>query len=141
MGLSSGLSELLTRRARCLPRPTSAAAPARRACAPVVSNVVVITVTPAVTAGSIGSDQTICPGATPTSLTSTAGPGGGTGTFAYQWQSSANNANWNDIAGATDAGYAPGPLIGTTYYPAAGNRRALRAGVLELRDHYRNAGC
>ena len=94
------------------------------ACAPVVSNVVVITVTPAVTAGSIGSDQTICAGATPASLTSTAGPGGGTGTFAYQWQSSANNADWNDIAGATDAGYAPGPLTGTTYY-----RRQVSSGL------------
>ena len=94
------------------------------ACAPVVSNVVTITATPAVTAGSIGSDQTICPGATPASLTSTAGPGGGTGTFAYQWQSSANNANWNDIAGATDAGYAPGPLTGTTYY-----RRQVSSGL------------
>ncbi|WP_223652972.1 gliding motility-associated C-terminal domain-containing protein [Hymenobacter psoromatis] len=86
------------------------------ACAPVVSNVVTITVTPAVTPGSIGSDQTICPGATPASLTSTAGPGGGTGTFVYQWQSSGNNANWDDIAGATDAGYAPGPLTRDMYY-------------------------
>ncbi len=94
------------------------------ACAPVVSNVVVITVTPAVTAGSIGSDQIICPGATPASLTSTAGPGGGTGTFAYQWQQSANNADWNDITGATDAGYAPGPLTGTTYY-----RRQVSSGL------------
>ena len=86
------------------------------ACAPVVSNVVVITVTPAVTAGTIAADQTICPGATPASLTSPAGPSGGTGSFAYQWQSSANNANWTDVAGAIDAGYAPGPLTGTTYY-------------------------
>ena len=94
------------------------------ACAPVVSNVVTITVTPAVTPGSIGFDQTICLGATPASLTSTAGPGGGTGTFAYQWQSSGNNANWNDIAGATDAGYAPGPLSNTTYY-----RRQVSSGL------------
>ena len=91
-------------------------ASAAGACAPVVSNVVTITVTPAVTAGSIGFDQTICPGATPASLPSAAGPGGGTGSFAYQWQSSANSANWTDVAGATNEGYAPGPLTGTTYY-------------------------
>ena len=93
-------------------------------CGPVVSNVVTITVTPVVTAGAIGSDQTICPDATPASLTSTAGPGGGTGTFVYQWEISANNADWTAITGAVDAGYAPGPLTGTTYF-----RRRVASGL------------
>ncbi len=86
------------------------------ACAPAYSNEVTITVAPALTAGTIGSDQTLCPGATPAALTSTAGPGGGTGTFAYQWESSTDNVNWTPVAGATGAGYAPGPLTATTYY-------------------------
>ncbi len=85
-------------------------------CAPAFSNVVTITVAPALTAGTIGTDQTLCPGATPAALTSTAGPGGGTGSYSYQWESSANNANWTAIAGATDANYAPGPLTATTYF-------------------------
>ncbi|QNP51518.1 PKD domain-containing protein [Hymenobacter qilianensis] len=99
-------------------------ASAAGACAPVFSNVVTITVLPALTAGTIGTDQTLCPGATPASLTSTAGPGGGTGTFAYQWESSGNNADWAPIVGATDAGFAPGPLTSDTYY-----RRRVTSGT------------
>ena len=86
------------------------------ACAPVLSNVVTITVLPALMAGTIGTDQTLCPGATPTPLTSTAGASGGSGTFAYQWESSANNSNWTPIAGATSPTFAPGPLTATTYF-------------------------
>ena len=85
-------------------------------CAPAFSNVVTITVAPALTAGTIGANQTLCPGATPAALTSTAGPGGGTGTFAYQWESSADNATWTAVAGATGPDYAPGPLTATTYF-------------------------
>ncbi|GAA3995088.1 hypothetical protein GCM10022408_01840 [Hymenobacter fastidiosus] len=94
------------------------------ACAPAFSNVVTITVLPALTAGSIAANQTLCPGATPAPLTSTAGAGGGTGAFAYQWEVSPNNANWTAIAGATGADYAPGPLTATTYY-----RRQVSSGA------------
>ena len=86
------------------------------ACAPAVSNVVTITVAPALVAGTIGTDQTLCPGATPAALTSTAAASGGAGIFAYQWESSADNATWTAIAGATSAGYAPGLLTATTYF-------------------------
>ncbi|AIZ62688.1 hypothetical protein PK28_01535 [Hymenobacter sp. DG25B] len=93
------------------------------ACAAVFSNVVKITVAPALTAGTIGANQTLCLGATPARLTSTAAPGGGTGTFTYQWESSPNNTSWTPIAGATGASYAPGPLTATTYY-----RRQVNSG-------------
>ncbi|MBF9239372.1 gliding motility-associated C-terminal domain-containing protein [Hymenobacter sp. BT683] len=86
------------------------------ACTPAVSNVVTITVTPALTAGSIGANQTLCPGATPARLTSTAGASGGTGTYSYQWESGPNTSNFTPIAGATGANYSPGPLTTTTYY-------------------------
>ncbi|MET4074817.1 gliding motility-associated C-terminal domain-containing protein [Hymenobacter sp. UYCo722] len=85
-------------------------------CAPAFSNVVTITVAPALTAGTIGINQTLCPGATPVALTGTAGPGGGTGSYSYQWESSADNATWTAVAGATSADYAPGPLTATTYF-------------------------
>jgi gliding motility-associated-like protein len=85
-------------------------------CGPAFSNVVTITVTPALAAGSIGADQQLCPGDTPGALTSTSGASGGTGTFAYQWQSSADNSTWTNIAGATGPTFAPGPLTATTYY-------------------------
>jgi hypothetical protein len=86
------------------------------ACAPALSNVVTITVTPALTAGTIGANQTLCLGATPAALTSTVGASGGTGSFGYQWESSANNSTWTPIGGAAGTSYSPGPLTATTYY-------------------------
>jgi len=85
-------------------------------CGPVISNVVTITVTPALAAGTIAADQSLCPGATPTPLTSTAGATGGTGQFAYQWESSADNNTWAAISGATGETFVPGPLTATTYF-------------------------
>lgn len=41
---------------------------------------------------------------------------GGSGTYAYQWQNSANASTWADISGATSASYTPGSLTATTYY-------------------------
>ncbi|AHJ97026.1 T9SS type B sorting domain-containing protein [Hymenobacter swuensis] len=93
-------------------------------CASALSNVVTITVLPALTAGSIGADQTLCPGATPAPLTSTTPASGGTGTFAYQWESSPDNVTWTGIAGATNPTYAPGPLLATTYF-----RRRVTSGA------------
>ena len=85
-------------------------------CAPAISNVVTITVTPALVAGTIGTDQTLCPGATPAALTSPVAASGGTGAFAYQWESSVDNVTWTALAGAISAGYAPGVLTATTYF-------------------------
>jgi gliding motility-associated-like protein len=93
-------------------------------CGPALSNVVTITVTPALVAGTIGTGQTLCPGATPAPLTSTAGASGGTGTFAYQWESSADNVTWTALSGATGDAFAPGPLTATTYY-----RRRVTSGA------------
>ncbi len=94
------------------------------ACGPVFSNVVTITVTPALAAGTIGADQTVCLSTAPATLTSTAGASGGTGAYSYQWQSSPDNSTWADIAGATGAQYSPGPLTATTYY-----RRGVTSGA------------
>ncbi|SNR81152.1 T9SS type B sorting domain-containing protein [Hymenobacter mucosus] len=94
------------------------------ACAPALSNVVTITVAPALTAGTIGSNQTLCLGATPAPLTSIAGASGGAGPFAYQWESSLDNTNWTVIAGATEETFAPGPLTITIYL-----RRRVTAGA------------
>ncbi|KUG07448.1 gliding motility-associated C-terminal domain-containing protein [Solirubrum puertoriconensis] len=93
-------------------------------CSPVFSNVVTITVAPALAAGTIGSNQTLCPGATPAPLTSTTGATGGTGSYTYQWESSPDNATWTAISGATAETFAPGPLSATTYF-----RRQVRSGA------------
>ncbi len=85
-------------------------------CAGAVSNTVTITVVPAVAAGSIAADQTLCGGATPTALTSVAPATGGTGNITYQWESSVNNATWTAIGGANGLTYAPNALLVTTYF-------------------------
>jgi gliding motility-associated-like protein len=81
-----------------------------------VTAAVTITISPALTAGSVAADQVLCAGATPAALTSTAPATGGTGTYAYQWESSTDNATWTAISGATAATHAPGPLTQTTYF-------------------------
>jgi gliding motility-associated-like protein len=77
---------------------------------------VTVTVGAPLEAGTIAASQTICNNITPAALTSSAGATGGSGTYTYQWQSSTDNVNFTDIAGATSAGYAPGNLNTTTYY-------------------------
>lgn len=85
---------------------------------------VVVTVNPAVTAGTIGADQALCAGTAPAPLASTAGASGGTGTYAYQWESSPDNATWTALAGATGPAYAPGPVAATAYF-----RRRVASGT------------
>ena len=74
-----------------------------------------ITITGAMSPGTISGSQSIASGATPTAFTSTPATGG-VGTITYQWQSSANGTSWSNISGATSANYAPGALTTTTYY-------------------------
>jgi gliding motility-associated-like protein len=85
---------------------------------------VAVTVNSVVVPGSIGGTQTICLGSTPAALTSTTPAGGGPGTYAYQWEASADNATWAAVAGATGLTYAPGPVVATMYY-----RRRVAAGA------------
>ena len=86
-------------------------------CPTVYSDTVTITVTPALTAGAVGADQTICSGTTPATLTETTAATGGTGTYTYQWQSSTNGTTgWTNIASATAATFTPPSLTATIYY-------------------------
>lgn len=74
-----------------------------------------VTVQAATTAGAIGSNQTICTGTAPASLSS-ATNGGGSGTISYIWENSVDGNTWNPISGANVATYAPPALTQTTYY-------------------------
>ena len=110
----------------------------RRATAPscgsMISNVVRITVVPTLTPGTIGSNQAITSGATPSTLTATAASGG-TGTITYQWQSSTTSttAGFSDISGATDATYSPPALTATTYYRrVASNCTSVNSNVVTI---------
>ncbi|WP_426060128.1 gliding motility-associated C-terminal domain-containing protein [Hymenobacter sp. B1770] len=89
-------------------------------CGPEFTNTVELTVLPTLNPGSIAASQTICAGAAPASFTSFRDASGGTGTVAYQWESSTDSLNWVKLA-ATGPAFAPGPLSTTTYY----RRRAM----------------
>lgn len=76
-----------------------------------------VVVNAAVSAGVIGSPQTICYGATPNALTSTTDPSGGRGTFTHEWKQSVNaGVTWTTITGATSLTYAPSALTQTTQF-------------------------
>lgn len=65
--------------------------------------------------GVIEEDQTICTGGAPNTIT-TSTSASGVGTLTYQWQSSADDITYTDIAGATAETYTLGALTATTYY-------------------------
>jgi hypothetical protein len=92
-------------------------------CGTAYSNAVQITVRANLTEGNISADQTICYNTAPTRI-SVSNASGGTGTYTYQWQSSVDNYDFTDIAGATTASYLPGALTSPTYY-----RRAVTSGT------------
>lgn len=80
------------------------------------SNAVLITVNSSLTAGTIGTAQTICYNTIPAILTELVSATGGTGTYTYQWQSSPNNITWTTIADSTSPTIAPGALAANMYY-------------------------
>jgi len=84
---------------------------------------VAITVNSSLLPGTISGAQTVCLGTSPAPLVSTTGASGGTGTYAYEWESSTDNAGWAAIAGATGATYTLGPVTATAYY-----RRRVESG-------------
>ncbi len=43
-------------------------------------------------------------------------PTGGTGSYSYQWQQSADGISWTDIVGANSQNYTSGPLATSTYF-------------------------
>ena len=90
------------------------------------SNSVNITVYPDLAAGTIGTGQTICYNTAPTSLTQLTAASGGTGTYSYQWQSSADNNSWSDIPNANQASYSPPVLTSGRWY-----RRNITSGSCE----------
>ena len=58
-------------------------------------------------AGTIGSSQTICYNTAPARLLQLTTPRRGTGTYTYQWQSSTDKSVWNNISGETSTTYQP----------------------------------
>lgn len=71
-------------------------------CPAVNSNPVTITVQPQLIPGTISDNQTICKGAVPAPFTSTLATGG-SGTYTYSWEQSANNIAFSPATGGTGA--------------------------------------
>jgi gliding motility-associated-like protein len=84
---------------------------------PALSNVVAITIQPALSNNKITAPATsvFCAAGNPLAIIGNV-PSGGDGTYIYTWQSSADNVNFFTIAGATARDYDPGVVNVTTYY-------------------------
>jgi RHS repeat-associated protein len=80
------------------------------------SNTVTVLVYPQLVGGSISaSSQTINFNTIPSQMT-LSGVSGGTNSYTYQWQSSADASNWLSIPGATATTYTPLALTSLMYY-------------------------
>lgn len=92
---------------------------------PLTSNVITITVIPATANNAVTAPAltSFCSTGDPAIITGST-PSGGNGTFNYQWQSSPNNINFTDIAGATAKNIDPPGISSTTYY-----RRTVTSGA------------
>ncbi|MBS1600823.1 MAG: hypothetical protein JST75_21565 [Bacteroidetes bacterium] len=82
------------------------------------SNTLTITVNPAVYPGTIAQvSLNIATNTDPGALVADPASGGAcSGSYLYQWQSSATNTTYADITGATSLYYDPGNLASTMYY-------------------------
>ena len=85
-------------------------------CKTVNTNTVTIDVRTNLSAGSIGSDQTICYNDTPSIIATLSNPSGSSNSYTYAWESSLDNSNWNTIPGANLVSYQPSALTQTTYF-------------------------
>ncbi|NVO18931.1 MAG: hypothetical protein HXX13_04490, partial [Bacteroidetes bacterium] len=84
---------------------------------PNISDAMNVTIYGPLTSGVVSSNQTICNTEIPVTLISTT-PGGGSGTFNYQWQLSVDGgATWTNVAsGGNTLTYSPPALSATTLF-------------------------
>ena len=82
------------------------------------TNTVKVTVSTALSAGSITGTQTVCYNDDPGILSNSAIASGGGGSYSYQWQYSNNGSSgWTNISGATSSSYDPaGNLTADRWY-------------------------
>ncbi|MBB6612208.1 gliding motility-associated C-terminal domain-containing protein [Pontibacter sp. Tf4] len=102
------------------------------ACTSPSQRTVIVTVTPNIGNNSISTNQTICSGGTPGTLTGTT-PTGGSGTYTYQWERSEDGTNFSAIAGANNAAYTPASLTISTWY-----RRKVKSATGSCPEHVSN---
>ncbi len=96
-------------------------------CVSSTRSVTLATILGSFTAGSIGTDQSICYNQAPNSLTSVSDASGGSGTISYQWQISTTSIStgFSNISGETLTTITlTGSLTQTTYYRRAASTTA-----------------
>jgi hypothetical protein len=87
------------------------------------SNIVKITVEPAITGNAVSSPQPVCSGSAPAAL-SGGTLNGGNNSYSYLWEESADNISWLPAAGINNQpGYSPVVIASDTYY-----RRTVTSG-------------
>jgi len=79
------------------------------------SEIIKISVLPAITNYNVSANQVICAGSVPAPIVGGL-PTGGIGTFSYIWEISLNATDFNTIIGATDKDYAPGAVFDPTWF-------------------------
>lgn len=77
---------------------------------------VMIKVNPTLTPGVISGSQVFCGSGNPVAFSQPVAPDGGTGTYAYRWQSSTDSINFTDISGATQQLYDAPVLSQSTWF-------------------------
>lgn len=92
-------------------------------CSPTTSNTVLVLIEQPITLNTLASSQTICTGSN-APLVSGSIPAGGTGVYAYSWQSSPTSVIWAPMSTATNQDYSPGVLTNQAYF-----RRVVASGV------------
>jgi len=85
-------------------------------CGDAYTNTISILGYPLLSAVVIGSSQTICYNTIPGQLNVTTAAGGGTGSYTYQWEESADGASFTSISGATGTIYQPVTLAANKWY-------------------------
>jgi gliding motility-associated-like protein/uncharacterized repeat protein (TIGR01451 family) len=85
-------------------------------CTDAYSDTITIVVLPELKAPVIAADQILCSGDPAAPLTITTNPAGASGTYARQWQRSADNLSFNDIPSASAETYNPGIMLTPSWY-------------------------
>ncbi|MBE0676432.1 MAG: DUF4082 domain-containing protein, partial [Bacteroidales bacterium] len=82
-----------------------------------LSDEVIITVLPNLTSGTIGYDEEVCDGFSPSLITQVSPPSGGNGSsYIFQWQSSEDGYTWSNIEGAVEDSYLPITISQDAWY-------------------------
>lgn len=123
-GTGSAISQTLSQSTTGNLTATYTVTPVANSCSGTTTSATV-TVHGSTTSGSIQANQTICSGSTPATLTNSASPSGGSGTYTYLWEQSSNGSSWGNATGVnTGITYSPPALSSDTYY----RRKALSCG-------------